>query len=540
MSTAKPSLAARVANWITGKGTDGPRMRVQGSVGEDRAGSGQSPISGASPAKNAFSGVDGIPPALARILRPAAASRWLMPSLGAITPQYVESVLRGAMAGSHVQQWELFDLMLDTWPELAACQAELVEGVMRKKLVFEPWCEEGEAPTDNALERQALVSAALRRMRPDPAADENDLDGTLRDILSGWMVGVTSLETDWHRAPAGKLGDIIAPRATFWVHPQYFGWNDAGRLTLRLQGSEMDFPAHKFLVGIHKAKSGPAMGNALLRPLAWWWCAANFASDWLLNLAQIFGLPFRWANYDPNAPQATVDAICSMLQNMGSAGWAAFPAGTTLELKHENISGDNSPQGELLDRADRYARLLLLGQTMSGSQDSSKGGGKAFGAVESKVKDERMEAAGKYACAVINGQLVSSILVLNFGDDDERPCVRLSDETEAGADDAQRDSILAGFMPLSKAQLRQKYNLQEPADEEDSTKPAAAKPPEVPSGKVPSAKEGKPEGEPEVPDADELEDAAAEELAGKLGALASIDDDALFAKQLTTLLDELK
>src|SRR5262249_35052705 len=63
----------------------------------------------------------GLPPSLAPLLRPQALGRWLLPQLSAITPQYLEAVLRGALAGDHVQQWQLFDLMLDTWPELAAC-----------------------------------------------------------------------------------------------------------------------------------------------------------------------------------------------------------------------------------------------------------------------------------------------------------------------------------------------------------------------------------------------------------------------------------
>ncbi len=47
--------------------------------------------------------------------------------------------------------------------------------------------------------------------------------------------------------------------------------------------------------------------------------------------------------------QDTVGPICPMLQNMGSADWAAFPAGTTLELKDPATSGDHSPP------ARRYA-----------------------------------------------------------------------------------------------------------------------------------------------------------------------------------------
>lgn len=416
------------------------------------------------------------PPALARIVRREAASRWLMPGLAAITPQYIEQVMRAAMWGEHGRQWELFDLMLDTWPELAACAQELTDGVSCLKMVFDPFAEEDEKATPDAIERCKLVSRALRRMAPDAAADENDLEGTLSDIVDGWFRGVTTLEIEWQ-----QTGGIIAPRSTFWVHPKNFGFDETGRLGLRLGDREtastvqrfntstiQPFPPHKFLTGIHKAKAGQALGGALLRPLAWWWCAANFSADWLLNLAQIFGLPFRWANYDPTAPQETVDRICAMLQNMGSAGWAAFPTGTTLELKDAGRSGDHAPQGELLDRADRYARLLILGQTQSGGKGSAMGG-QAFGTVESDVKATRIEAAGRYACRVLNTQLLPSILMLNYGDAEACPKVRLLKEETGGVERAQTLQILKSIgLDLSKSELRAEFDLNAPSDKEDT------------------------------------------------------------------------
>lgn len=459
------------------------------------------PVSPAVAAKPAAPAPNG----LARILRPNASQRWVMPSVASITPQYIESVLRGALTGNHVQQWELFDLMFDTWPELASCQQELIEGVMAQKIVYNAWAEEDEAPTDTAVEKKTLVSAALRQMRSATGADENDLDDTIKDILDGWFRGVTCLETEWHTVPAGKLGAIIAPRATFWAHPNYFAWGEDGRVGLNLGGGITPFPEHKFLLAIHKAKSGSALGGAMLRPLAWWWCAANFASDWLLNLAQLFGLPFRWANHDPNASQETVDAICNMLQNMGSAGWAAFPAGTTLELKDAGKSGDHSPQGDLLDRADRYARMLVLGQTMSGSQDSSKGGGKAFGEVESAVKNQRIAAAGKYACKVINTQLIPSIVGLNYGSSTECPCIDLVPDSEAGSGEASRDLILSKMMPIPHAYLRAKYNVPEAALGEPATTVNS---------------------DASLPD----------NFSQQLAALAGETDDAVFAKALNNLI----
>jgi hypothetical protein len=333
---------------------------------------------------------------------------------------------------------------------------------------------------------------------------------------------------------SGVHGTFIAPRATYWVHPVCFAFDVNGRLGLRtdakgqlnpaqlgvpVQGQPAvvgAFPPHKFLVGIHKAKSGTALGGSLLRPLAWWWCAANFSADWLLNLAQIFGLPFRWANYDPTAPQETVDRICSMLQNMGSAGWAAFPAGTTMELKEAGDGGDHSPQGELLDRADRYARLLILGQTMSGSQDASKGGGKAFGSVESDVKAKRIEAAGRYVCRVLNTQLIPSILTLNYGEADEAPKVRMLEDEEGSLEEAQRDETLAGAgLKIGVDFLRKKYGIPAPGKDEETI------------GGAPATEEGVTRGP-----GDKGTDP---ELAAHAARLNAITDEAVFARELRAL-----
>jgi len=68
----------------------------------------------------------------------------------------------------------------------------------------------------------------------------------------------------------------------------------------------------------------------------------------------------------------------------GSAGW---------RLSRWNNPNYISPikparslaQGELLDRADRYCRTLILGQTMTGTHETGKGGGQAFGKVEEDV-----------------------------------------------------------------------------------------------------------------------------------------------------------
>jgi len=313
------------------------------------------------------------PLAMASILRPQARERWLLPQVGAITPQYIEMTLRGALAGAHIPQWELFNLMEDTWPRLRKNIFELKMAVRNRRPILEAYRDEEEEESPAATERMQLVSAALRKMQPDPTADEGGFEDLVFDILDAWFKGVSVLEIDWHVTQTHRLGRFIAPRCTRWANPIHYAWDTDLRLGLSIATATVvaglnepdavaalspaspssfaqrpalgerrynnsanplvPFPADRFIVAKCKTKSGSILGGALLRPLVWWWCAANFSADWLLNLAQIFGLPFRWATYEPTAAQETVDRICAMLQNMGSAGWAAFPAGTSLELK---------------------------------------------------------------------------------------------------------------------------------------------------------------------------------------------------------------
>ena len=419
-----------------------------------------------------------LPTGVARIIRPESSARWgILPQLGSITPAYIEQVLRGAMAGAHVQQWELFDLMKDTWPRLLKNDQELKRGALNLHWELEAEAEEDEAPTPDAMERVALVRRAMRQMRARPGHDENGWDSTLTDIMDAWTVGTSVLELlDWREVK----GELL-PRATYWVHPTNYAWAQEGFLGLTsgmrnaergMRNTVEAFPDHKFLVAICKAKSGHPLAGALLRPLAWWWCAANFSADWLLNFAQIFGMPIRWAHYPTGTPQATIDGICSMLQNMGSNAWAAFPEGAQVELKESSKGATGSlPQEGILDRADKQCDLLLLGQTLtSDTGGSGAGGGSlALGKVHEGVKEQNIQAVAKFGASVLNDQLIPSLLTLNYGNADHAPrFCPAPREQEDQQGNATRDAVLLGAgLPLPKAWLYKRHNIPLPQDGED-------------------------------------------------------------------------
>ncbi len=441
--------------------------------------------------KSWFSGViraassvgGGLPPALQPIITPQARDRWLSTRVANYTPEEIETVLRGALAGDLKQQFELFDLMEETWPRLQKNLNDLKDTVVSLDWGLQPWSMGEEEPTPSAVERKKFIEAALWQMRPNPARDQNHFEATLKDILDAWGKGLAVLEVNWELGQLGKQPAIL-PRSTAWVHPRYYGYA-FNAAHLQLNGRELatsitdhgsritnwqDFPEHKFLIAVAKQKSGHPIGSALLRALAWWWASSNFAASWLLNFAQIFGLPIRWATYDPNRP-GLLAKVSEMLANMGSAAWAAFPAGTTFELKESSKSGGgaDTPQGNLLDRADTQCDLLILGQTLT-SNVTDSGGNRALGEVHERVRGDRIMAAARFVATVLNYQLIPSICALNFGNTEECPYFQpAAREVKDAKGLAERDEILTRLgIRFPKRWLYERHEIPEPGPSEET------------------------------------------------------------------------
>lgn len=413
-----------------------------------------------------------LPVQLERLVRQEASMRWLLPSVSSVTPASIEMTLRGAMAGNPLQQWELFDLMEDTSHRLQKNLNEIKNAVMKLDWKIEAWAEEDQPPTDSAEEKAKLISHAIWKMQPAADRADNAFEGTLYDILDSFGKGTSVLEIEWEFSDGG----VVLPKSTAWVHPQNYAWHQDGWLGLRLQpeqstvyrSSQIDlepFPENKFLIANFKGKTGHPLGAAKLRSLAWLWCAANFGAEWVLNYAQLFGQPLRWATYDPARP-GLLAQLSDMLENMGSAGWAAFPEGTKFELKEAAKSGSDNPQAFLLSLYDKACDLLILGQTLT--TDVGDSGSRALGEVHSSVRDDVIQSCADFAARIINSQLVPAILRLNYGDDSEAPefCPAKKTKEDAKAN-AERDKILidAGLeMPEDWLYKRHNVPLPQPGE----------------------------------------------------------------------------
>lgn len=392
----------------------------------------------------------------------SARDRWMSQDLRSYTPDRVMAILRGAFSGDLTAQWELFDLMESTEPRIQKNLAELKQVLEDHDWPLQAYAEEGQEPSKEAIRRKRIVSEVVWRMDADPTLDESDFSDLCRDLADAWGKGVALQELDWTDLPF-EGGTILGLKAARWVHPRYYGYpnrvDKADRLMLNVaeltrtnpqlgatladyaqrgliesDGQWATVPRDKFLVGVAKQKTGHPIGGALLRPLAWWWAVANFSSEWLVNLAQIFGVPIRWATYAVGAPPDQIRKIEDMLENMGSASWAAFPAGTALELKDAVKAGTDNPQVALLGIIHKIYDLLILGQSTTGDAAGEKGGGMNSDNTSKKaILSGRKLALLKWSAKTLNAQLIPAICRMNFGDLLEMPYFVVGEEEEEDA-----------------------------------------------------------------------------------------------------------
>lgn len=405
------------------------------------------------------------------LIRPEAERNWLSPSVRWYTPDKIESITAQALAGNLVAQWELFDLMERTWPRLAKNLRQLRDRAIHVGWSVQPWTRRGQPPAPEATERAAAIDDAIWSMRPAPDRDELDWPGLLFALSDAWAKGISVVELDWEiRTIGGRK--LWTPRAARHLTPHHYAWHE-GRLWLRQTdpvGRELLTPFEppdKWIIGLCRHKSGPPTGAALLAPLAWFWSAANFAWEWWLNYAQLFGVPIRVANYDVNAGPDVRAMIERALADMGSAGWIALPSGTALQLVESVKANAANPQVALVEAVDKLCDLMILGQTLT--SDVGDSGSYAAAKVHGKVLSDREQALAQWLSATLQ-QLARAFCRLNWGDDAECPWFAPNIEEPQDAEAmARRDEILlrAG-LPIPKQWLYERHGIPAPGPDDET------------------------------------------------------------------------
>jgi phage gp29-like protein len=331
-----------------------------------------------------------------------------------LDPKNLKSLKASIQGGYLDQQEELFMSMLQNWPRLKKNLNEIAGAVASLTWQVTPWAERGQKPTPQAQALADLVDSAFWHAQPAPGTWELGPEDLLRTLSYTTATGQTVTAIDWT-----QTDDLIHPRAYIPLTAQYYAWErtpgELDRLRHYPDGISygavgQDFEADQYLISINTGDPYHPLFNAKLRTLIGWYGATQWGLPWLMNYCQIFGIPFRIAK--ARGEQARAEAA-DMLQRVGSAGWAVTTENFDFEIHDATHSGTSLPQATLLDMADKVCDNLILGQTLTSSNDG--GGAYALGKVHQGIRQQVIADTAAAVAQVLNQQLIPAIVHLNYG-----------------------------------------------------------------------------------------------------------------------------
>lgn len=383
-----------------------------------------------------------------------------------ISPGTAESILGQAWGGDLSSQLNLFTSMQDTWATLADNMRTVENALTSAPFDVQPYQDQDGNVSDSAAEKAKLVKEAINGMRPNSARRELGRDGVLKAFARGSITGHAVLEILWHRREIDGEPAVL-PRCCVNVGPRWYGYPSAtGPLQFRQNmASWDDFPANKFLVHVVPATDAHPSQAGRIRTLVKYWSYTTSGWTWLMQYAQRFGMPFRWATYRKESSQVKA-ALGQMMDRIGTSGWGVFPEGTKLELHDTSGKSADLPQSYIIAEADKACNLVIRGETASGGTDGNSGLGNT-GAVYAGVRREAMQGYCNDAVSTLQ-ELAHMVIRLNYGETSEMPVVtcEIPDPVDAVAN-AQRDEILVRLgMSLPEEYLRKRHDVPAAADGE--------------------------------------------------------------------------
>ena len=385
-------------------------------------------------------------------------------------PDEVRSTLAAALNGDLHFQHLLFTAMIDTWPKLQKAIDEIARKVTVAPWKIVPYAMRGEKP-DAAAEKMAKeVEALVWGMKPRTARLESGLEETITSLVRGYYYGHSVSEIRWERRTDG----MWAPRSTKAVAARFYGYpygfedqaDPEDRLMFDPDGmtgarSFVDFPEHRFLIGIHAGHAGHPATAAPLRTLAGYWLAAVYGLKWFLNFTQLYGIPWRHAEV---ADSKDENIVKTALASIGANGYIVTKPGTKINILAPGAtSGESLPQKALIDLADQQCDQFILGQTLTSGTDKS--GSRALGEVHQNTLDRVVEGVADYVGGILTHQLIPAIVTLNWGERDDLPEMwakpEEEDDTKASA---ERMKILTDIgVPMSEAYVYDELGIPIPA-----------------------------------------------------------------------------
>lgn len=387
------------------------------------------------------------------------------PEIG-LTPPRLAGILRQAENDDPLAYLELAEAMEEKDLHYLSVLGTRKRAVSQLPITVEAADESDEAEADAQLVRDWL--------------SRDTLEDELFDILDAVGKGYSVCEIIWETSASQWW-----PRRLIWRDPRWFQFDRINGETLRLRDNSADgadLEAFKYVVHVHKAKSGLTIRGGLARAAAWGYLFKNYTiKDWV-GFAEIYGIPFRLGRYDAGASADDRKALLRALAQMGSDAAGIIPKTTDIEfVDGKGSTADGAVFKALAEYIDMQVSKAVLGQTAT-TDAVATGLGGGLGNVHNDVRGDIERADAKLLAATLNCQVAQPLVMLNHGPRTKYPRLIIGRE-EAVDLKATADAI--GFfvdrgLKVGVAHARKLTRTPEPKPDEELLTPLRTTPAETP------------------------------------------------------------
>ncbi|SMF85343.1 Mu-like prophage protein gp29 [Tistlia consotensis] len=381
------------------------------------------------------------------------------PSAG-LTPQRLAQILREAEAGDATRQLELAEDMEEKDLHYLGVLGTRKRAIAQLDITVEAASDAKPDQEDADLIREWLA--------------RDELEDELFDVLDGIGKGYSATEIVWDLVD----GQRWLPSRLEWRDPRWFEIDrtDGRTLLLRSDSGPQPLTPFKYIVHVHKAKSGLPIRGGLARIAAWSWMFKSFASkDWAI-FCETYGQPLRLGRYGPETTEADRQVLYDAVANIASDCAAIIPKGMEVEfVKAEGAATNAQLYQARCDWLDQQVSKAVLGQTTT---TDAIAGGHAVSQEHREVQKDIERSDARQLAATLNRQLVRPIIDLTRGPQRAYPRIVIgrADTVDVTVMSGALEKLVPLGLKVQMSEVRDKLGFADPEKDAELLAPPAATP----------------------------------------------------------------
>jgi phage gp29-like protein len=273
-------------------------------------------------------------------------------------------------------------------------------------------------PASDASKDTALAKALERDIVHNPKAPLRSL---IRDMLDALTKGFSVNEIIWDTAHIPWK-----PAAYKFRDPRWFQYDRETGSTLMLRAPygialEPLKPLH-FVIHEPHLISATQITSGLALPALYYWLLKSYdVASWAAFIDR-YGYPIRIGKYGKKATEQDIRTLKKAVANIGQDFGAVIPESALLEIiESKHASETSNIHQHMADWVDKQISKLVLGQTMTTDEGSSK----AQSETHEKVRDDIADSDLMQVVDTLHAQLTVPYIQLNFGEQAAYPKIDL-------------------------------------------------------------------------------------------------------------------